>query len=312
MPAFHHGSEVETVRRAGFECRFYDGRDGINPDQEELESLVGEGTRGLYLIHALGRTHDPLRWRRWCDERGLYLLEDAAQAWLSGRDGTPAGSAGDVAIFCFYKVAPMPDAAALRTAAPIALPNPMPRAPGSLRSLARLTRDELSHRTRRLAGLRGRAKDAHRRDEVPERDFGAGPNPRRPARASLYLSRRIDGEATAAARRRNYAYLAERLSEFRPAALAGIDSSESPLVFPVETGDKRGLLDHLAGNRIIDGKLWTVPHPSLPAERFPRAAAMRDRLVGLPVHQRLRENDLERIAAVAGPWLAAGRGRAGG
>ena len=70
-PAFHHGSEIEALLRAGLECRFYEVGESLAPDPAELESLVGPRTRALLLIHYLGRPQAAARWREWCDEREL-------------------------------------------------------------------------------------------------------------------------------------------------------------------------------------------------------------------------------------------------
>ena len=123
VPAYHHGSEVEALTRAGLACRFYGGSDGLQPDESELEALIGPRTRALFLIHYLGFPQELARWRRWCDERDLLLIEDAAQAWLAHCDGVPVGSVGDLAIFCLYKTYGVPDGAALVSRRPPAQPS---------------------------------------------------------------------------------------------------------------------------------------------------------------------------------------------
>jgi perosamine synthetase len=112
-PAFHHGSEIEAFQRAGLTCRFYEATSTLEPDEDELESLLTEQTCALHLVHYLGFPQGAARWRRWCDERGLLLVEDAAQAWLSTADGEPVGRKGDVAVWCLYKTFGLPDGAAL-------------------------------------------------------------------------------------------------------------------------------------------------------------------------------------------------------
>src|ERR671936_1866632 len=38
-PAYHHGSEIETLHRAGLRCRFYDSDERLAPNEDELEAL---------------------------------------------------------------------------------------------------------------------------------------------------------------------------------------------------------------------------------------------------------------------------------
>jgi dTDP-4-amino-4,6-dideoxygalactose transaminase len=80
VPAYHHGSEVEALVRAGLAVRFYEARESLAPDPGELDGMLGPRTRALHLIHYLGFPQDARCWRHWCDERGLLLIEDAAQA----------------------------------------------------------------------------------------------------------------------------------------------------------------------------------------------------------------------------------------
>lgn len=61
MPAYHHGSEIEVLKRAGVTLRFY-GREGFFPPSErELAGLPTSRCRGLYLIHYVGLPQDSPR-----------------------------------------------------------------------------------------------------------------------------------------------------------------------------------------------------------------------------------------------------------
>src|SRR5438067_5428718 len=64
-PAYHHGSEIEALLRAGLVCRFYDATETLAPDESELEALLTPRTRALHLIHYIGFLPDAARWRRW-------------------------------------------------------------------------------------------------------------------------------------------------------------------------------------------------------------------------------------------------------
>jgi CelD/BcsL family acetyltransferase involved in cellulose biosynthesis len=300
-PAYHHGSEIEALARAGVSCRFYAGDPRLAPDPDELEALLGPRVRGLLLIHYLGFPQDARRWRSWCDEHGLLLLEDAAQAWLAQRDGDPAGAHGDLAIFCLYKTVGVPDGAALL--APRVAAAPAPAGHWGATALAR----------RHAAWLAGRSAAAGwayealrpRRAYDPEQDFALGEPAGVRSRSTAVLLPRLADSGVAAARRARYAFLLEQLGERVPAPFERIRGGASPFAFPVETDDKPRLLERLARHGVDALDFWSQPHGSLPAGAFPAAATRRARTLALPVHQELRPSDLERIvAAVRGPARA--------
>jgi hypothetical protein len=80
VPAYHHGSELEALVRAGIVCRFYDVGQRLEPDEKEQEALRDTPVQALFLIHHLGLPQHAVRWCACCDEHGLLLIEDAAQA----------------------------------------------------------------------------------------------------------------------------------------------------------------------------------------------------------------------------------------
>jgi hypothetical protein len=301
VPAFHHGSEVEAFNRAGVRCRFFEATDTLEPDEAELDALLGPQTRALHLIHYLGFPQDAARWRRWCDERGLALVEDAAQAWLSSRDGQPAGSVGDISVFCLYKSFGLPDGAALLCGLPV---EHAWRGRTALVELALEHGLWLATRSQPLAWLADRRSPSR---YVPAEEMALGDPLRRPARVTLPALRRVFDPSAPASRRRNYARLLELLPDLVAPAFAELPEGASPFVFPIELDEKEEVIARMRERRVRTLNVWSAPHPSLAAAQFPHAAALRRRLVGLPVHQELRAGDQERIAeevrlAVAGAY----------
>ncbi len=69
-------------------------------DVDDLERRITPRTAGVMLVHVAGLvSQDVDRVRRLCADRGLFLLEDAAHAAGSSRQGRRAGALGDVAAF---------------------------------------------------------------------------------------------------------------------------------------------------------------------------------------------------------------------
>ncbi|MBW3602600.1 MAG: DegT/DnrJ/EryC1/StrS family aminotransferase [Actinobacteria bacterium] len=290
VPAYHHGSEVEALARAGLGRRYYAGTPALEPDEAELAGLLGERVRALHLTHYLGFPQDAGRWRRWCDAHGLLLLEDAAQAWLSERDGLPAGALGDCAIWCLYKTLPLPDGGALMCRRPPTGPAGAPR--WGLTSLARGHAGWLAGhwaapgRVRRAAGTE--PYDA-------AEDFALGDPETAVTRTTRWLLARPEADV-AARRRRSYARLLERLAPFVPEPFRRVPEGASPFAFPVAVDDTAALRGALAARGVEVVDLWRVAHPSLAAGAVPAAERLRATVAVLPAHQDLGAADTTRIA----------------
>ena len=291
-PAYHHGSEIEALVAAGLVCRFYDAGPDLAPDEASLDRLLGPRVRALHLTHYLGFPQDAQRWRHWCDERGLLLVEDAAQAWLAAVDGRPVGTSGHVAIFCLYKTFGLPEGAVSVQDAP-------PRATHLDRRLGAV---ELARRHAMwLAGRSGLAYAAAAPFRRPTdydvvRDFELRDPSSTPWRSTCFLLRRLCREDAAQRRRSNYATLLEAAAALVPAPFDHLAAGASPFAFPLETDRSAQLLEQLGRRGIRGLALWSVPHPSLPVHEFPEAARRRERTIALPVHQELRTADVAHIA----------------
>jgi dTDP-4-amino-4,6-dideoxygalactose transaminase len=299
-PAYHHGTEIEALVHAGLICRFYEASETLQPDEAELEALLGPRTRALLLIHYLGFPQEVTRWRSWCDDRGLLLLEDAAQAWLATTDGRPVGAFGDAAIFCLYKMFGLPDGAALVLKE--ALPQPRGPRAGAWVTLALRHKAWVESRVPLAA-----TKPPWSGELDLEAEFGLGDPEAQLSASSAFVLGKAIRPGAAEARRENYRFLLERLGEFARAPFDRLPDGASPFAFPVDTGDKGRLLAELARRNVRALDFWSVGHPALPAEEFPEASARRTRTVAVPVHQELRRKDVERIAdAVAGAAAVTG------
>ena len=296
-PAYHHGSEIEVLVRTGAHCRFYDCHGTFEPDEAELESLLGPRVRALYLIHQLGFAQDSARWRRWCDERGLLLIEDGAQAWLAGRGGRVVGTDADLSLFCVYKAFGVPDGGAVFSRA-FAGPPPDAERMGARGAAGRLA-DWAAQRSSIASALFWNRRHPPGQDERPEVHFALTAVDERTTRATRALLPRVVDAHAPARRRANFARLAERLGEARSPVFATMPPGSSPLAFPIEVGDKRAMIERLARRGIMQTRMWTTPHPAMDADAYPGATGLRARMVGLPVHQELRPADVERVAAAA-------------
>ena len=298
VPAYHCGSEIEALVRAGVECRFYEGSASLEPDEDELAQLLDERVAALYLIHYLGFPQNELRWRRWCDAHGVLLIEDVAQGWLATIDGRPIGSLGDLSIFTFYKTLGLPDGAALVFR-------------DGLDGLAqrgdlRLGRVGIRHaewllaRSALLTDIEDRLRPALKRGPGGVDPATSGDAPGNldipPARTTRFLLPRLVDATIAERRRRNYEHLLMELGDVVARPFAQLPAGACPWAFMVDVEDRRGVMDRLLLHRIRAMDFWHQPHSSLPVHRFPQASALRARLVGIPVHQELRQRDLARLA----------------
>ena len=74
----------------------------FNMDPGLVEKAITPRTKGILPVHLYGQVADTDALGRICEAHGLFMLEDAAQAAGSARNGRRAGSIGTAAIFSFY------------------------------------------------------------------------------------------------------------------------------------------------------------------------------------------------------------------
>ncbi|MFC2025017.1 DegT/DnrJ/EryC1/StrS family aminotransferase [Chloroflexota bacterium] len=93
-----------SVVHAGGKVIFADcQRENLQLDTEDLKRKIRADTKGVILVHIGGIISPALdEIKRICDEKGLFLLEDAAHAHGASIDGRQAGTLGIAGSFSFY------------------------------------------------------------------------------------------------------------------------------------------------------------------------------------------------------------------
>jgi len=103
LPSFTFHSTAEMVLLTGAEPVFAD----VDPDTytvtaETVESVVTRKTKAIMPVHLYGLPADLGPLQKLARERGIVLIEDAAQAHGSEYNGSKIGSIGDMTCFSFY------------------------------------------------------------------------------------------------------------------------------------------------------------------------------------------------------------------
>jgi dTDP-4-amino-4,6-dideoxygalactose transaminase len=112
LPAFTFFATAGAVWNAGFRPIFCDVDPiSFNVTRESVEAVWSDRTRAVVPVHLFGQMAPMGPLRELCQEKGAFLLEDAAQAigarqrevGLEARDGwVMAGAAGDAGAFSFF------------------------------------------------------------------------------------------------------------------------------------------------------------------------------------------------------------------
>jgi perosamine synthetase len=310
VPAYHHGVEIEALLDAGAQVRFYRIGGRFEVDLDDVERKITSRTTALYLTHFGGFPGPVREMKRLAEKHGLPLIEDCALALFSRDGDRPLGVTGDVAIFCLYKVLPVPHGGAL------VFNGPGPSGLADLRPPPlSCTLSLLSSSLLRNVALRGGKAGRRLRQAA----LGLGKSSLKAAnirpvltgtqhfdRAHLglgfsRLSRRIvlgqDADAIIATRRRNYLFLLDRLRDVSEPVFPTLPAGVVPLFYPLLVEDNRATVARLVARGIEAVDFWRDFHPACPAAEFPEVSRLRTGMMEVPCHQDLSLATMEKIAA---------------
>ncbi len=104
LPSYTFSSTAAAFARCGFEIVFAE----IEPhtmmiDIEDVKHKITPHTAAIVIVHYAGFCADSSKYRKLCDDNGLYLIEDAAQAFGSRKNDEPIGRDGDLSCYSFHE-----------------------------------------------------------------------------------------------------------------------------------------------------------------------------------------------------------------
>ncbi|MGD9920020.1 MAG: DegT/DnrJ/EryC1/StrS family aminotransferase [Pseudorhodoplanes sp.] len=289
VPAMSWISTSETVTQAGATVVFCD----VDPltytiDVTQLEGKVSNRTVGLIPVHLYGQPADMGAIMQIAHHRGLWVIEDCAQAHLATFHGRQVGTFGDAATFSFYpgkNLGAMGDAGAIVT--------------GDA---------SLAHNMAMFARHGGLVKGDHQIEGINSRLDGL---------QAAILSVKLRHLPQWTARRQQ---IAARYSELL-AGIAGLDvpkvgAERSPVwhLYVIAHDRRDALAVHLKANHIQTAINYPRALPFLPCygrlnhvpQDFPVAHRMQSRILSLPIFPEMTKAQLDTVTSCVSAFAANG------
>ncbi len=311
MPAYACVDIIAAACYAGIRVHLYDVDPlTLNPDHRSLERVLHRGVDAVVVAHLFGYAVDVPAVASLCAEHGVAVIEDAAQGAAGRLLQTPLGGFGPWSVLSFGRgkgITGGGGGALLRYGPARAAQDPsatMERHRPGFRDVASAGVQWLLARPA-LYGVPARVPMLRLGEMVYHPAHEPGPIS---TGAAMLARGALERSASDAASRR---HVAERLLSTVLAAdsaelvrpIAGAEPGY--LRLPVRLRRPRPSAPHLGVLRPYPVGLWehADARPCLQADGadFRGATELRDRLVTLPVHERVAERDVERIES----WLRA-------
>lgn len=283
VPSFTFAATANAVAFTGASPVFAD----IEPDTycldpSSVEDLITERTRAVMPVHLYGHPAAMVQLSEMCKRRGLYLIEDAAQAHLSTLEDRLVGTWGDAAAFSFYPTKNMTAGEGGMIVSPRL----------DVLARARLLRNQGQERRyhNEVVGLNNRMTDIHAA-------IGR-------VQLSALKSRTVN-------RQRNAEFLTKHLSNvITPSVRTGATHVFHQYTIRVPDLNRDRFRDQLASAGVGSGVYYPEPVHTLPAFRraqaLPETESAAREVLSLPVYPSLTQEDLEVIVTSVNKLAAAG------
>lgn len=319
VPAYICDAAIQAIQAFGAVPVFFRITRDCSPDLEDVERRLSRRTRAVLVVHYFGFPQNLHELRDLCNRRRLFLLEDCAHVLAGQAEGKRLGSTGDISVFSWRKFLPTSDGAKLViNAKEGALGRPLHYDPlltdlraiqylvdirfaeqrGTLRKALQLPAKLLTWNRRAASQVPILEEHSPSGNELNGSDFDPRFTDSLASRVSQFYFTHSDLQAVVEKRRQNYLDLAKRLSNISGVVplFPDLPDENCPLYFPLFCGQEPGAHRRLRGLG-IPATAWDGVRPQeVLDERFPEAAFLYENLIFLPVHQSLRQGDLDLIA----------------
>lgn len=311
-PAYNCGSEIDPWLWCGLRVVPYRISTNTEIDLKDLERRVNKRTRVIYVTHFFGWPQPMREIIALCRGRGVFCVEDCALSLFSKGQDDWLGRMGDATIYSFPKSLGVPDGGALvlRTAEAVSgIRLDRPAFSVVLRRALSLIKNHSTRTTNpcltwlRSSGKTDRSMEdrlivTEGRPEMRKSYYFDKVNSRW---AMSTVARRLltscHWEKVVKRRRANYIQLHGALRDcpaIKP-LFSDLPEGVCPLCLPVLVSDRDKWFHHLHSVGIMAYRWWRGYHPGLPWKEYPEACALKDRILSLPIHQDLDEDQVEYI-----------------
>jgi dTDP-4-amino-4,6-dideoxygalactose transaminase len=323
VPAYHCGIEVEAIRHTGARIIFVPLTANLDLMPDALRARASRRTKAVLLIHFFGFPQPVKEVRTFCDELGLFLIEDCAHALFSGAGANLLGQTGDFSIFSFQKSLPVPDGGALvgrdvSSNRSTAAPPPFLTTARGIALLLLSSSGSYGGRWETLARwaitparAAGQLLKRWRGPQVIVSPSAAELDPvtalRGMSAAAQRIAQHADRGQISAARRRRYHLLAAELK-----GTAGIEiplpdlpDGTCPLFLPLLVRERDSLRAFLETRGVETFVFGEIPHPLLSADTCAIANGWSRENLCLPTHQSLTDDMVSAMIGAVKDWKRA-------
>lgn len=279
VPAMSWISTSETVTQAGGSVVFCDvDPDTYTMDPALLKDCITERTVGIIPVHLYGHPADMTEIMAIANARGLWVVEDCAQAHLATHKGQMVGTFGDIATFSFY-------------------PGKNLGAMGDAGGIVTNSRD-LAEKMTKFARHGGLRKGDHEIEGINSRLDGL---------QAAILNVKLPHLADWTDRRRTTAALYTAKLEPLDGIITPVSAPTAKPVwhlYVIQTDDRDGLASHLRDWNIQTSVNYPRALPNLPCyerlghvpEDFPQATALQNSGLALPIFPEITEAQIGHVA----------------
>ena len=310
VPDYHCGSEMDVLIALGLEPRVFEVDETFGICWDDVDRLVTEKTKALYLIGYFGVRPPMERAREFCDTHQLFLIEDAALTLLSdhSQDLIP-----DVLVASLPKFLGFMNGGLLlsgldpRLIPPGSVPGSAGRSSDSLRLLRRGVLRTLGNSLLRPLGrgIERSGKHQARPDEAP-----ASESPQMPSSYFFDAETRNDWKCPPwivnsirridLKRIRSLACRANRLvldatpwpADWRLLSPIPTETLLSPVI-ALQAPDVKSADAAAAALGSCASRWWQGRHPRLASLEGEATRCRKDRLLAVRVHHQMSDSDLE-------------------
>lgn len=312
VPAYNCGTELDALLYSGARVVGYRVSRKCQIDLEDLMARRTSRTRAVYLIHYFGWEQPMEQLRRWCNEHGLFLIEDCALALFSAG----IGRTGDAAIFSLPKTLGMGHGGllSLPKSSPVEIPSLRPAGSRALFEEIWQATKATTFRGLESLGLYGTLHSARRRSRPRQQD-ASGEFP--PMPGNYYFMPDVDAdraihpqawsmagslssEEIVRRRRHNYRRMAEALGGNSGVLHHEISEGVCPLSFPLRVSNRDACVAALQDRGVPALPWWAGFHQGgIDWSQFPEARELKQQMLTLPIHQNLDDEHLTYVAKTA-------------